>query len=116
MLFPRGIQSTAPSAERWSNGGVFQGHVLVQMQFKYFRLSKVAQVGDVTIEVNDPKDQKEIEKVLREQSFLSFLPTDEEWDDVQWQFAEAVEDDEQFEFDMYDAATGFEGYAENDDE
>lgn len=57
-----------------------------RLEFAFIRTGKIAQVGTVSVDVNDPSDAKEISEKLKTENFAEFLVTDYEIEDHKWTF------------------------------
>jgi len=62
-----------------------------RLEFSFVRLAKIASTGVITVDVDDPFDQEEISKKLKEKNFASFVFTAHEPEEENWQFYPIVE-------------------------
>ncbi len=58
-----------------------------RLTFKFMRTGKFVEMGELTVDVNDPTNQEEIEEKLRSLKFASYVVQVRDTDDESWNFA-----------------------------
>lgn len=64
-----------------------------RLKFNFVKLGKLIQRGECWVDVKDPTDHKEIAKALEQQNFVRFCVDDQEWEDGQFAFFPAQDND-----------------------
>lgn len=63
-----------------------------RLRFQYIRISKLAQVGEIAIDVLNPTDTDEIMAKLKERDFVEMLPIAEEHSEEDWSYRPIPDD------------------------